>query len=106
MSGKATTIASKPLLIYSLHHPNLRLKAPLAVSLEYEEDQVIAYAHDLDVLGYGETESEALQDLRRTVADLYYELQENQPHLRGEAEAVWRYLSEIITQENSRERQS
>jgi hypothetical protein len=94
---------SKPLLLYSLHHPVLFLQAPIAVSLEYDCDQVIAYAHDLDVFGYGETESEALNDLRRTICDLYYELQEHQDALEGEAKAIWEYLSQIIGSRRNRE---
>lgn len=89
-------VASKPLLLYSLHHPVLFLKTPIAVSLEYDADQVIAYAHDLEVFGYGETEREALNDLRRTVCDLYHELQEHQDTLSGEAKAIWEYLSQIV----------
>ncbi|MEM4414244.1 MAG: hypothetical protein QXD59_08210 [Candidatus Caldarchaeum sp.] len=89
-------VVSKPLLLYSLRHPGLFLKAPLALSLEYEANQVIAYAHDLEVFGYGGTESEALNDLRRTVCDLYYELQDHQDTLEGEAQAIWEYLSQII----------
>jgi len=89
-------IVSKPVLLYSLRHSRLSLKQPLAVSLEYEEDQVIAYAHDLDVFGYGENESEALDDLRRTVVDLYLELQEHSHDLADAARAIWRYLSQIV----------
>jgi len=87
---------SKPLLLYSLHHPQLSLKAPIAVSLEYDADQVIAYAHDLEVFGYGETEIEALSDLRRTVCDLYFELAEHCQSLEGEARSIWEYLSHIV----------
>ncbi len=90
------TIVSKPLLLYSLHHPLLFLKAPIAVSLEYDADQVIAYAHDLNVFGYGETEIEALSDLRRTISDLYCELAQQCQSLEGEAQAIWEYLSQIV----------
>jgi hypothetical protein len=40
-------VVSKPLLLYSLHHPTLTLKAPLAVSLEYE---AAVYNDDLSEL--------------------------------------------------------
>ena len=96
--GNVTTIASKPVLLYSLHHPNLSLSTPIALSLEYDPDadQVIAHAYDLNLFGYGETELAALSDLRRTVVDLYLELQENQARLTGETLAVWRYLSQVV----------
>jgi len=97
-NGGNVTIASKPVLLYSLHHPNLSLSAPIALTLEYDPDadQVIAHAYDLNVFGYGETELTALSDLRRTVVDLYLELQENRACLTGEALAVWRYLSQVV----------
>ncbi|MFQ5794297.1 MAG: hypothetical protein ACE5JP_04515 [Candidatus Bipolaricaulia bacterium] len=95
---EGATIASKPVLLYSLHQPDLSLTAPIAISLEYDPDadQVVAYAYDLELFGYGETELAALSDLRRTVADLYLELQESQDHLTGEALAIWRYLSQVV----------
>jgi len=97
-NGGNVTIASKPVLLYSLHHPVLSLSAPIALSLEHDPDadQVIAHAYDLNLFGYGETELAALSDLRRTVVDLYLELQENQARLTGEALAVWRYLSQVV----------
>ncbi len=95
---ESVAMASKPVLLYSLHHPDLSLVAPIAVSLEYEPDaaQVVAYAYDLDIFGYGETDLAALSDLRRTISDLYLELRENQDHLAAEALAIWRYLSQAV----------
>lgn len=94
----SVVIPSKPVLLYSLHHPDLSLATPIAVSLEYDPEaaQVVAYAYDLNLLGYGETELAALSDLRRTVVDLYFELRENRDHLAGEALAIWRYLSQVV----------
>jgi len=43
----------KQILIYSLHHPQLKLEEPLPVFLEFDDEQTIAYCHDLEVLGYG-----------------------------------------------------
>jgi len=96
--GGSVVTFGKPVLLYSLHHPDLSLAAPIAVSLEYdpEADQVVAYAYDLNLFGYGETELAALSDLRRTAADLYFELCENQEHLAGEALAIWRYLAQVV----------
>jgi len=88
----------RPILLYSLRHPDLRLVEPLSVSLEYDGEQVIAYAPDLDLFGYGDTESEALDDLRRTVADLYYALQEERESLGPMPARVWGYLAHIIVE--------
>jgi len=97
--GRGSVVSpSKPVLLYSLHHPDLFLATPIAVSLEHDPDgaQVVAYAYDLNLFGYGETELMALGDLRRTVADLYFELRETRHHLTGEALAIWRYLTQTV----------
>ncbi len=101
VKGGSALRPSKPVLLYSLHHPELSLAAPIAVSLEYDPEavQVVAYAYDLNLFGYGETELAALSDLRQTVADLYFELREAQEHLTGESLAIWRYLAQAIQTE-------
>ncbi|MGQ9625639.1 MAG: hypothetical protein ACUVV0_01875 [Anaerolineae bacterium] len=71
----------KPLLLYDLRNDKLKLVEPVAVLLEYDEKQVIAVAYDLDVFGYGETEMEALDDLRRTIVDLYLTLKERESNV-------------------------
>ena len=91
----------RPILLYSLRHPHLSLTEPLSVALEYDGKQVIAYAHDLDLFGYGETENEALDDLRRTVADLYYTLREERASLGPMPAQVWDYLTHIIVEAES-----
>ena len=65
----------KTILLYSLHNPLLKLKEPLAVYLETDSEGVIAYCYDVDVFGQGDTEGEALEDLRKTISDLYSELE-------------------------------
>jgi hypothetical protein len=91
----------RPLLLYSLRHPQLKLSSPIAVSLEDDGVQIIASAYDLDVFGYGETEGEALDDLRRTITDLYFTLQDDAKALGPMPHRVWEYLSDII-EETSR----
>lgn len=86
----------KPLLLYDLRHDKLKLVKPVAVLLEYDEKQVIAIAYDLDLFGYGETEMEALDDLRHTIVDLYLTLKENKDTLGAGAQKVWAYLSSIV----------
>jgi len=91
----------RPLLLYSLRHPQLKLSSPIAVSLEDDGMQIIAAAYDLDVFGYGETEGEALDDLRRTITDLYFTLKDDANALGPMPHHVWEYLSDIV-EENSR----
>jgi hypothetical protein len=91
-------LTSKPLLLYSLHHPELHLREPIAASLEFdaEANQVIAFAYDLNVFGCGENEWEALGDLRKTIVDLYLQLAESQDRLGSEPAAIWSYLSQVV----------
>jgi hypothetical protein len=89
-----------PLLLYSLRHSQLRLSSPIAVSLEDDGEQVIAVAYDLDVFGYGETEWEALDDLRHAITDLYFTLKDDAGTLGPMPRRVWEYLSDI-TEESS-----
>jgi hypothetical protein len=91
----------KSILIYSLHSPSLKLKEPLAVHLEYDKKEVIVFCYDLDIFGYGETETEALKDLRKTITDLYYELKENKDNLGILPKQVWNYLSSIIEEKGA-----
>ena len=93
----------RPLLLYSLRHPGLRLRNPIAVSLEDDGAQVIAAAYDLDLFGYGETESDALDDLRRTTVDHYLTLRENEGALSSLPRQVWDYLADVVEEEPSHE---
>ncbi len=45
------------------------------------KDGVIAFCYDLDVFGHGDTEGEALEDLRNTISDLFFELENNKKDL-------------------------
>jgi len=89
-------IGRRPLLLYSLRHPHLRLRNPIAAFLEDDGAQIIASAYDLDLFGYGETEGEALDDLRRTIVDLYVSLKESADTLGPLSQQVWEYLSDVV----------
>ena len=84
------------MFLYSLRHPLLRLRNPIAVSLVYDGTQSIAAAYDLDVFGYGETDGEALDDLRCVINDLYFTLKNNSNALGPLPQRVWEYLSETV----------
>lgn len=86
----------KSVLVYSLHNPLLKLKEPLVAHLEYDEEGVIAFCYDLDIFGHGDTEGEALEDLRKTVSDLYFELEGNRNELGPFPKKIWDYLSGIV----------
>lgn len=87
---------AKPILLYTVYDENLSLSQPVSVSLDHDEEQFIAYTYDLDLFGSGETEGEALDDLRRSIVHLYLTLKENQNNLGKHAKKVWDYLSNIV----------
>jgi hypothetical protein len=92
----AASPAASPIFVYSLRHPLLRLRSPLAVSLVHDGMQSIAAAYDLDMFGYGDSDSEALDDLRRSVVDLYATLKDNSASLGPLPQRIWEYLSEAV----------
>ena len=90
-------IASKKVFfINSLHNSHLSLCAPISVSLEYDDYQFIAYAPDLDIYGCGDSEYEAIEDLRESIVELYFDLKEEA--LGSDLQKIWEYLRLIITE--------
>ncbi len=86
----------KSVLVLSLHNPLLKLNEPLIAHLDYDEEGVIAFCYDLDIFGHGDTEGEALEDIRKTISDLYFELESNKDNLGPLPKKIWEYLSYIV----------
>ena len=80
--------------ISTLHDLRLRLRQQITVSLEYDGYQFIAYAPDLDIYGWGDTEYEAIENLRQSIVELYFDLKGEKlaPSLRK----IWDYLNSIV----------
>ena len=103
-TGRDATIAQRgsyaaierPIFVNSLRHPTLRLRSPMAVSLIDDGEQIIAAAYDLDTFGYGDSDSEALDDLRRAVVDLYATLKDNSDSLGPLPKRIREYLSDAF----------
>ncbi|MBA7496608.1 hypothetical protein ES702_07217 [subsurface metagenome] len=93
--GKTTYDEWQPTkFISSLHSSRLKLQKAITVSLEYDSYQFIAYAPDLDIYGWGDTEYEAIEDLRQSIVELYFDLKGEKlaPSLRK----IWDYLNSIV----------
>lgn len=80
--------------ISTLHDLRLRLRQQISVSLEYDGYQFIAYAPDLDIYGCGDTEYEAVEDLRQSVVELYFDLRGEK--LTPSLKRIWDYLISIV----------
>ena len=83
-------------VLQDLRDGRLRLVAPLFVTLEEQEGVVVASNVDLDVFGYGDTEAEALQDLRDIIVETYFDLKANRDQLASHLQAIWMYLDRVV----------
>ena len=94
---KATTLATlttvpDELLYAGAIHPELRIIAALEVRFERVESGYAAVVHELEEYGIGDTRSEALEDLRKTLRELYLSLEANESRLSGDLLSVWMRL--------------
>lgn len=85
-------------VVQDLRDVSLRLVAPLYVALEEEDGTVVASNADLDLFGYGDTEAEALQDLREVMIETYHDLKANQSTLGPHLQTIWNYLNRVIVE--------
>ncbi len=83
-------------VLQDLRIPKLRLVAPLFVTVEEQDDIVVASNVDLDTFGYGDTEAEALDDLRAVIVETYFDLKSDQANLGPHLQAIWNYLNRIV----------
>lgn len=84
----------KTLFIHSLHNKRLELITALSVVIEYDGHQFIAYAPDVDIYGCGDTEYEAMEDLRQSIVELYFDLKDEK--LGRDLQRIFDYLKSII----------
>jgi len=81
-------------VISELASDALKLKKHLFASLEQDGHQTVAHISDLEIYGYGKEEYEALEDLRNSIVDLYYDLKEKK--LGKHLKKIWKYLDSAI----------
>ena len=80
----------------SLKHPKYHLKTPVYVTLEFEEDKVIASFEDVEAFSYADTTSEAIDLLSDEIIQIFEDLMEDKENL-GSLPRKWlQYLEEII----------
>ncbi len=72
------------------------MKDPLHITLEFEEDKVIASFDDIEAFSYADTASEAIDQLCGEIIQVFEDLLEDQENL-GLLPGKWlQYLEEII----------
>jgi hypothetical protein len=86
----------KELLIGSLPDDRLRVKSAITVSIEREKDTYIARCDTLDEFGYGESPSDAIEDLKMAIVELYLTLKAEQGKLGPDMARVQKRISELV----------
>jgi hypothetical protein len=80
----------------SLKHPKYHLKVPIHVTLEFDEDKVIASFDDIEAFSYADTVSEAIDLLSDEIIQIFEDLLKDKENL-GHLPRKWlQYLEEII----------
>jgi hypothetical protein len=80
----------------SLKHSKYHLKVPIHVTLEFEEDKVIASFDDIEAFSYADTASEAIDLLSDEIIQIFEDLLKDKENL-GSLPRKWlQYLEEII----------
>ncbi len=74
----------------------LRLREPLLVKIEQEENQYIAKCEKFEEFGYGDDPMRAVDDLRGALAELYWTLKEEQGRLGSALAELWGSLRETV----------
>jgi hypothetical protein len=66
----------KNIYIETLNSDIFTLIRPIPVSLEYDGEAYIANNYDLELYGYAEIETEAINDLRKSIVEFYEDLKD------------------------------
>lgn len=90
------TLARLPSSIGSLLDDRLRLRSPVTLELKQEGVLYIARCQEFGEFGYGGSPFEAVDDLRLTLAELYWALKEEQAQLGPSLADLWQRLDEKI----------
>jgi hypothetical protein len=91
-----SSLLTKNLLLGSLLDARLELRQPLPIRIEYDGHQYVAKSLDLDLYGVGDSDEDALDDLRLAVAEYYVDLK--QEHLGDHLARRFAYLASIIAE--------
>ena len=84
------------MLLGALHNPRLHLIAPLTITFESENDDIIAHCEDLEEFGFGKHLTEAIEDLQAAIAELYFTLKEENNRLGSNLRRIWDRLRQKI----------
>ena len=83
-------------MIGNLLDDRLRLLAPLGIHWEKEGEHYIASCEEFAQFGYGDDALQAVDDLRQSLAELYWTLKSSQRSLSKGLAQIWEHLQEVI----------
>ncbi|MBI4608751.1 MAG: hypothetical protein HY726_07080 [Candidatus Rokubacteria bacterium] len=87
---------SKNIFILDLGNPRVVLTRPLPVAIQVWPDHVSTCSYDIEEFGIGADEFEAVEDLKASIADLYFVLKREGPALGPLPQRQWAFLKGII----------
>lgn len=82
--------------IGSLLDHRLRMSEPITLEMEQEGEFHLAKYDVLEEFGYGTDPISAVQDFRKTIAELYWQLKEDEERLGPDLAETWRRLSVLV----------
>lgn len=104
-------LASRPVVknatLHDLHIEGYKLKSPIQILIEEYEDECVARFPEIEVFGSGDTEPEAVANLRNEIIVLYKDLKTSNDDQLGKLPRAWRrILAKLITEDGETEFQS
>jgi hypothetical protein len=90
------SLVPSEMLIGHLLDPRLRVSEGFLVRLTLDADQVVAEAPAFNEFGFGQDYREALRDLQRAIAQLYFSLEEMSTTLGPDLQAVRQALQKHV----------
>ena len=89
-------VRTETMLFGAMPDQRLRFKKHLLVQIERTERGARAWADEIGEFGYGASRGEALHDLGKTIAELYFSLNADKDRLSKDLEAARASLNEYI----------
>ncbi len=86
----------KNIFIADLGHPELTLLRPLPVVIESAGTQFLAYSFDIEELAVADNESAVIDEIKASIAELYFLLEREQGNLGPLPQKQWAILGRLI----------
>lgn len=94
--------APASLLLGNVSDPRLRVRVPIPVRIVREGNTFVASFDAVDEFGYGQNRSEALEDLAKSIAALYFSLAAQNERLGEDLKSVRSRLDQYLERRLSR----